>query len=471
LKKKGAWADQGFIVCEMQEALPLLQDEERIEDIGKRKLPWMKNLSKRARMKPSPLKRSDQMRLPIDTKFNPAPPPPPPPLSLSSSLLTLESTDGSSSISIDTISGIITSYNVKGEEMFTAPLKMCFYRAPTDNDRGGSGGTSYAARWKAAGLDRLITKPGSCEVTIDNAAKVVKAQWTLIPEKLNDKEAEAAVAAVEGVGVGEVGGMHWLSEAPGAGEDTIEADITKEVVPEDIKVESGTAEGHIRIKLTCRFLEELDNSLELQWEVDTTNALPAPLTKGLYKSLPRVGIEFGVTPGCYTPIGGRLIDNCEHIFQGLYYGRGPHECYSDRKSGALVGAYHFDDVRELHVPYVFPSESGGRCDVLALHLQSTMTLGGGIDMENVFYKDIEIASADPGQLFQFSASPFTVAEFERARHDHELRASDGGCIHVHVDTAHMGVGGDDSWSPTVHEEFLVPPKIYKFGLRVRALVA
>jgi beta-galactosidase len=34
-------------------------------------------------------------------------------------------------------------------------LQPCFMRAPTDNDRGGSGGSSYAARWAAAGLDRF----------------------------------------------------------------------------------------------------------------------------------------------------------------------------------------------------------------------------------------------------------------------------------------------------------------------------
>jgi beta-galactosidase len=30
----------------------------------------------------------------------------------------------------------------------------CFWRAPTDNDRGGEA-MSYSARWRAAGLDRL----------------------------------------------------------------------------------------------------------------------------------------------------------------------------------------------------------------------------------------------------------------------------------------------------------------------------
>ena len=30
--------------------------------------------------------------------------------------------------------------------LLAAPLAPCFYRAPTDNDKGGSGGSSYAAR-------------------------------------------------------------------------------------------------------------------------------------------------------------------------------------------------------------------------------------------------------------------------------------------------------------------------------------
>lgn len=35
-------------------------------------------------------------------------------------------------------------------DALVADLKPCFYRAPTDNDRGGSGGSSYASRWFSA---------------------------------------------------------------------------------------------------------------------------------------------------------------------------------------------------------------------------------------------------------------------------------------------------------------------------------
>lgn len=67
-------------------------------------------------------------------------------------------------IKVDTATGALYSWVEGGQEMLAAPVVPCFYRAPTDNDRGGSGGTSYAARWKAAGLDRLIVDPGSCSV-------------------------------------------------------------------------------------------------------------------------------------------------------------------------------------------------------------------------------------------------------------------------------------------------------------------
>ncbi|KAL4534529.1 hypothetical protein Ndes2526A_g05420 [Nannochloris sp. 'desiccata'] len=462
LKEKHCWANAGFVVCEMQEEFHVSEEEflqykdtTRTNTNG-RATP----IFKRPQLI-SPTRTAQKGQLPMQVN-----PRAPPPLSLASSPLILETTDRRASISIDTTLGLITSYEVKGREMFAAPLRMCFYRAPTDNDRGGSGGTSYAARWKAAGLDRLITKPGSCKVTINNETKVVTAQWTLVPaEKLDDIAAEAAAALVEGVGVGELGGMHWLSEAPSLGGN--------EHFQDGVKEESGRAEGHIDIKLTCRFEEETDNHLELRWEIDTTNALPAPLSKGLTKSLPRVGIEFGVTPsiwGSYFSDGERInLEGVDTSFGGRWYGRGPHECYSDRKSGALVQEHRFKNLDELHVPYVYPSESGGRCDTRSLTLESKTNLADaevrGEAHQNLSYKDIRVIL--DGQYFQFSASPYSVAEFERARHNHELCATKGGCIHVHIDAAHMGVGGDDSWSPTVHDEYLVPPKMYEFVIKLK----
>lgn len=57
-------------------------------------------------------------------------------------------------------SGCLEVYEVGGAALLARPLAPCFFRAATDNDRGGSGGSSYAARWDAAGLDRLAPQQG-----------------------------------------------------------------------------------------------------------------------------------------------------------------------------------------------------------------------------------------------------------------------------------------------------------------------
>jgi hypothetical protein len=91
-----------------------------------------------------------------------------------------------------------------------------------------------------------------------------------------------------------------------------------------------------------------------------------------------------------------------------------------------------------HPRPAFPSagESGGRADVRWLALGDDGGAAGGL----------LAAAAGAGESLQAAVSPFSVAAFEAARHDHELEPS--GFTWVHLDHAHMGLGGDDSWSPT-----------------------
>lgn len=50
------------------------------------------------------------------------------------------------------------SWKVGTTDAIVSPLEPCFVRAATDNDVGGNGGTSHAARWLHMGLDRLSTE-------------------------------------------------------------------------------------------------------------------------------------------------------------------------------------------------------------------------------------------------------------------------------------------------------------------------
>lgn len=44
---------------------------------------------------------------------------------------------------------------------------------------------------------------------------------------------------------------------------------------------------------------------------------------------------------------------------------------------------------------------------------------------------------------------YNLKNLSLARHDYELQADS--INHVYLDHLHMGLGGDDSWSPSVHE--------------------
>eukprot|EP00887_Chlorella_sp_A99_P002901 scaffold6.g2901.t1 len=354
------------------------------------------------------------------------------------------SADGSFAAAVDA-RGLLASLQAGGRELLAAPVQPCFYRAPTDNDRGGSGGSSYAVRWKAAGLDRLEIVAGSGVTGITRLPGHVAVSASLLLRPARRQEAAAAAAAelVEGVGVGEVGGRHWLSEAQ-------PSTHTPAAAPEALP----SAEGSIACSVTYRFFP--DGTVSMDWSVDARQALPAALAPGLHRSLARVGLHFGLPA---------------ELGAVHWYGRGPHECYQDRKAGALLLRHAVAAVRDLHVPYVFPSESGGRADVrwVLAHdgrgagLAAAATRWGGDAAAG------DGGATSPPALQQMSLSPFSLASFEAAKHDHELQAD--AFTHVHLDAAHMGVGGDDSWSPTVHAEYLVPPQQYSFSLLLRPVQA
>lgn len=46
--------------------------------------------------------------------------------------------------------------------------------------------------------------------------------------------------------------------------------------------------------------------------------------------------------------------------QVCWYGRGPHECYPDRKASARLGVHGVPSVAALHTPYIFPSACAAR---------------------------------------------------------------------------------------------------------------
>ncbi len=153
--------------------------------------------------------------------------------------------------------------------------------------------------------------------------------------------------------------------------------------------------------------------------------------------LPRLGLQLTL-PAAY--------DSVEWL------GRGPHESYWDRKTGAFVGLYR-GTVWEQHHPYVRPQENGNKTDVrwMALHDDAgigLMALAGA-----PFSTSVQ-------QYGQSDLDP--PANGEPQRHTCDIRPRD--LITWNIDYGQMGVGGDNSWGARTHEEYTLRETFYKFNV-------
>ena len=144
-----------------------------------------------------------------------------------------------------------------------------------------------------------------------------------------------------------------------------------------------------------------------------------------------------------VPRVGTVLELAPGFEEVEWYGRGPHESYPDRKRAGLVGRWR-STVADLHVPYLWPQESGGRADVRWLAL-----------------------SADDGRRLtlrfevplQVSVSHFRAHELAVATHQEELVP--GPETIIHFDVAHRGVG-TASCGPDTLPPYIVGPGTYRW---------
>ena len=64
-------------------------------------------------------------------------------------------------------------------------------------------------------------------------------------------------------------------------------------------------------------------------------------------------------------------------------------------------------------------------------------------------------TGDAQTSWGWSASRFSLETLESTSHNHELEADPNGQIHVHLDRRMMGLGGYDSWSPNVKNQYII----------------
>jgi len=140
----------------------------------------------------------------------------------------------------------------------------------------------------------------------------------------------------------------------------------------------------------------------------------------------------------------------------IWYGRGPHENYWDRKTGSPVGVYS-GKVMDLFHPYIRPQENGNRTDVRWVALVNDKGIG-------------LLAVGRP--LLSISAHHFIDEDFDPGlekwqRHTYHLKKRD--LVTLKLDYKQMGVGGDTSWGDRArpHPEYRLPVKEYSYSFRLR----
>ncbi|MGY5958144.1 beta-galactosidase [Kosakonia sp. BK9b] len=121
-----------------------------------------------------------------------------------------------------------------------------------------------------------------------------------------------------------------------------------------------------------------------------------------------------------------------------WQGLGPHENYPDRKLAARQGQWTLP-LAALHTPYIFPGENGLRCETRSLRYGAHQLNGD----------------------FHFSLGRYSDQQLRETTHHHLLREEQG--CWLHLDAFHMGVGGDDSWSPSVSPEFILSKERVRYA--------
>ncbi|XP_077218158.1 glycoside hydrolase family 2 protein [Tasmannia lanceolata] len=251
----------------------------------------------------------------------------------------------------------------------------------------GGDSNSYATKWKAAFLDNLLFHTESCSL-----------------QKLKNHVVQIAV-------------LYF-----GIPKDQENSFLKSEGVDGGVIDQSS-----VICKVDVNYLIYGSGDVIIDCNVHPNTDLPP---------LPRVGVEFHLD---------------KSLDQIKWYGKGPFECYPDRKEAAQVGVYE-QTVADMHVPYIVPGESSGRADVRWVAFQNSNGFGLFASM---------YGGSPPMQM---NASYYSTAELDRATHNEDLVKGDD--IEVHLDHKHMGVGGDDSWSPCVHDQYLIPPVPYSFSMRL-----
>lgn len=199
---------------------------------------------------------------------------------------------------------------------------------------------------------------------------------------------------------------------------------------------------HIRVTANYK-LERQNSSLDIIYNITSRGEIKVSMNfvpgKDALPEIPRFGIYFIVT------------DEYENL---AWFGRGPHENYTDRKTSAPVGIYQ-STVWEQYHPYIRPQETGNKCDLRWISFQDNNESG-------ILIKGERPLSAS---AWNFSQEDIDYIPYDIERkHGGSIEKKD--FIWINIDNAQMGVGGDNTWGAQVHPEYTITPNPMSYSFTI-----
>ena len=204
---------------------------------------------------------------------------------------------------------------------------------------------------------------------------------------------------------------------------------------------SGLKENKITVKAIYN-LAEVYSKLELRYQINSDGELSIEESLHIDKNkevpmLPKFGIQL-IMPKTFNMLS--------------YYGRGPHENYSDRNYSSQVGIYK-QSVSEQYFPYIRPQETGNKTGIRWCELSNNKM-------------ELKVES---NSLFYTTALHFLSEDLDDGIKKNQRNAGDikeRDLTSFQIDANQMGLGSINSWGALPVEKYRLLEKDYSFIFKI-----
>ncbi|MDE7388664.1 MAG: DUF4981 domain-containing protein [Muribaculaceae bacterium] len=193
--------------------------------------------------------------------------------------------------------------------------------------------------------------------------------------------------------------------------------------------------GHIRVKATYK-IPAVQSDFIMAYEINNAGQIL------LHTALtPQEGVNVKDIPELERY--GIQIQMPATMDISTFYGRGPVENYSDRRTAAFLGRYTLTAAEQAY-PYIRPQETGTKSD-MRYWIQANR---GG--------RGLMVTSSAPffAGATNYSVESLDNGDFKTQRHFQEVDPVN--YVNLLIDSAQAGVGGIDSWGSIPLDQYRLP---------------